>query len=51
MTYNVDFSLLKLIHLFFENMMEEIIKIVVKLNGKSMGGSNDLTAMWTNYIT
>jgi len=37
MTYNVDISVLKLIHLFFGNMVEDIINIAVKLNGKLMG--------------
>jgi len=37
MNYNVDISVLKPIHLFFENMVEDIINIVVKLNGKLMG--------------
>jgi len=51
MTYNVDISVLKLIYLFFENMVEDIINIVVKLNGKLMGVNNHLTTIWTNYIT
>jgi len=50
MTYNVDISVLKFIHLFFRNMLDDIISIEVKLNGKLMGGNNDLTTTWTNCI-
>jgi hypothetical protein len=50
MTYNVDISVWKLIHLFFGNIVEDIINIEVKLDGKLMGGNNNLTTIWTNYI-
>lgn len=52
MTYNGDISVLKLIHLFFGYMVEDIANIAVKMNGKLMGGgNNDLTTTWMNYIT
>jgi hypothetical protein len=37
MTYNVGIFVLKLTHLFFGNMVEDVINIAVKLNGKLMG--------------